>query len=72
MACKKKLSHQKNHERWLVSYADFMTLLFAVFVILYGFMCQRTRCKSPGSRLDSKFYRDGICHRPSRLNRAKR
>lgn len=25
-----------NHERWLVSYADFITLLFAVFVTLYA------------------------------------
>lgn len=25
-----------NHERWLVSYADFITLLFAVFVVLYS------------------------------------
>ena len=25
-----------NHERWLVSYADFITLLFAFFVVMYG------------------------------------
>jgi chemotaxis protein MotB len=35
---KKKKQHEKepNHERWLVSYADFITLLFAVFVTLYA------------------------------------
>jgi chemotaxis protein MotB len=35
---RKKNQHEKepNHERWLVSYADFITLLFAVFVTLYA------------------------------------
>lgn len=27
---------QSNHDRWLVSYADFITLLFAFFVVLYA------------------------------------
>lgn len=27
---------QDNHERWLVSYADFITLLFAFFVVMYS------------------------------------
>lgn len=26
----------ENHDRWLVSYADFITLLFAFFVVMYG------------------------------------
>jgi chemotaxis protein MotB len=26
-----------SQERWLVSYADFITLLFALFVVLYAF-----------------------------------
>ena len=25
-----------NHDRWLISYADFITLLFAFFVVMYG------------------------------------
>jgi chemotaxis protein MotB len=32
---KRRPSHA-NHERWLVSYADFITLLFAFFVVLYA------------------------------------
>ena len=32
----KKPEKEANHERWLVSYADFITLLFAVFVALYA------------------------------------
>lgn len=33
----KKPEPPENHERWLVSFADFMTLLFALFVVLYSF-----------------------------------
>src|SRR5271157_3996453 len=34
----------ENSERWLVSFADFMTLLFALFVLMYSISNQ------PGSR----------------------
>jgi chemotaxis protein MotB len=33
---KKKHPEHVNHERWLVSYADFITLLFAFFVVLFA------------------------------------
>ncbi|MFH0899327.1 MAG: flagellar motor protein MotB [Pseudomonadota bacterium] len=36
MARKKKPEEHANHERWLVSYADFITLLFAFFTTLYA------------------------------------
>ena len=36
MAKKPKHEKEPNLERWLVSYADFITLLFAVFVVLYA------------------------------------
>jgi chemotaxis protein MotB len=33
---KKKPAEHVNHERWLVSYADFITLLFAFFVVMFA------------------------------------
>ncbi len=36
MARKKKEAEHENLERWLVSYGDFITLLFATFVVLYA------------------------------------
>lgn len=36
MARKKYEEEHDNHERWLVSYADFITLLFAFFVVMYA------------------------------------
>ena len=36
MARRKRHEEHVNHERWLVSYADFITLLFAFFVVLYA------------------------------------
>lgn len=36
MSRRKRHPEHVNHERWLVSYADFITLLFAFFVVLYA------------------------------------
>jgi chemotaxis protein MotB len=36
LARKKKHAEHANHERWLVSYADFITLLFAFFVVMFA------------------------------------
>lgn len=36
MARKKKHPEHVNHERWLISYADFITLLFAFFVVMFA------------------------------------
>jgi chemotaxis protein MotB len=33
---RKKEEEHENHERWMVSYADFITLLFAFFVVMYS------------------------------------
>src|SRR5665811_259101 len=36
MARRRKPEEPANHERWLVSYADFITLLFAFFVVMFA------------------------------------
>lgn len=36
MRRKRREPEAENHERWLVSYADFITLLFAFFVMMYA------------------------------------
>jgi chemotaxis protein MotB len=36
MKQKAQKGHAPNHERWLVSYADFITLMFAFFVVMYA------------------------------------
>jgi chemotaxis protein MotB len=36
MARKKKPAEPENHERWMISYADFITLMFAFFVVMFA------------------------------------
>jgi len=36
MRRRRKVEENVSHERWLVSYADFITLLFAFFVVMYS------------------------------------
>jgi chemotaxis protein MotB len=36
MTTRRRSAYRPNHDRWLVSYADFITLLFALFVVLFA------------------------------------
>lgn len=42
MARRAKRIDRENHERWLISYADFITLLFAFFVVMYAISAVNT------------------------------
>ena len=33
---RRRVEEHENHERWVISYADFITLLFAFFVVMYS------------------------------------
>lgn len=48
--------NEENHERWLISYADFITLLFALFVVLYAISkVDEAKYKTFGSALNFAF-----------------
>ena len=65
MAKKKKHEGHVNHERWMVSYADFMTLLFAVFVVLYGFaMANQNEAVALAEGLKNSFSKMGLINQP--------
>jgi chemotaxis protein MotB len=50
-----------NHERWLVSYADFITLLFAFFVVLYASSkADQKKQVQVSQAIDSAFHALGI------------
>jgi chemotaxis protein MotB len=47
---------RENHDRWLISYADFITLLFAFFVVMYAVSAvNQNKYKQLASSLESAF-----------------
>jgi chemotaxis protein MotB len=55
---KHQAAQHENHERWLVSYADFITLLFAFFVVMFA-TAQKDKTKA---KMVSESVREAIAH----------
>ena len=52
---------EENHDRWLVSYADFITLLFAFFVVMYGLSSvNQTKYRDLTSSLGNAFGQENV------------
>jgi flagellar motor protein MotB len=59
-----QIAAEVNHERWLVSYADFVTLLFAFFVVLYASaQIDKQRASRLSDAINSAFQQLGIFER---------
>ena len=58
---RKIMEDTNNHDRWMVSYADFITLLFAFFVVMYSMSSvNEGKYKSLTDSLGDAFSKDGL------------
>ncbi len=63
---------QGSHDRWLVSYADFITLLFAFFVVLYASSkADQKKQQQVAQSIDSAFRTLGVFQDASLLSQKK-
>ena len=69
MARRKKRIEHDNHDRWLISYADFVTLLFAFFVVMYSISSvNESKYKTFGDSLSSAFSSRHTPSEPANIN----
>jgi chemotaxis protein MotB len=59
---RRKPSSGPNHERWLVSYADFITLLFAFFVVLFASSQDRKKVRQVSESVQAAFQGKAVPH----------
>jgi chemotaxis protein MotB len=63
----RKPEAHENHERWLVSYADFITLMFAFFVVMYATsQADKDRARRLSEAVDNAFSNGS---RPTKLGK---
>ena len=59
---------QENHERWLISYADFVTLLFGFFVVMYAISSvNEGKYRILSDALDEAFSKQDIAERSEKI-----
>ena len=58
---KRRARSRVSHDRWLVSYADFITLLFAFFVVMYAFAkADQKKQVQVSQAIDTAFHQMGV------------
>jgi chemotaxis protein MotB len=71
MRRRKLKAHDQHRDRWLVSYADFITLLFAFFVVLYSAaQVDKRRAAQVATAIQTAFHQTGSLPPPAANGRS--
>jgi chemotaxis protein MotB len=72
MARRRRHIEHENHERWLISYADFITLLFAFFVVMFASsQTDKTKAKAVSESVAQAFDGGSTMQKIAKLVRAQ-